>query len=193
MVQKVMLMIYLGFLVAFCNCTHTFKAKPNTNNSDLKCSNVVSARKGDTNKPFRFHQANQNTTPEKVLCPAQLPIYCYTIYTFLCVEYDTAVFDGLNKTDDTQIVTFSANDVGIYSYYHEKELTCRLAQQTTDLTMEDFEIQRTILHQLSTKVRFELEAIKDDVIAICVVSIANSNQVEYFKYNDKSVRILSNI
>jgi len=76
------------------------------------------------------------------------------------------------------------NDVGIYSYYHEKELTCRLAQQTTDLTIEDFEIQRTILHQLSTKVRFELEAIKDDVIAICVVSIANSNQVEYFKYND---------
>jgi hypothetical protein len=93
------------------------------------------------------------------------------------------VFNGLNKDDDRQTVTFSQKDGSTILFEDREQLLCRLAPNKTNLTIEDFKAFDGIgiLGQLVEKWMTEkLEFINGDPFAVCQVS--NSDQVRYFSY-----------
>jgi hypothetical protein len=172
MTQKLILVVYFGLLIAFSNGTNTFYAKFDKTTPKPKPTNFVIPRM-NTGHPFNFPKLFSRDPPETALCPAKLPIVCSYNNAFICVEHDKTVFNSLNNVDATQTINLSNSNY---------QFTCGLARQKTDLTLEEFE-KNGILHQFIMETMIvKLEDIEGDPIAICRVS--NSNQVQYFQYND---------
>lgn len=182
MTQKLILMVYFGLLIAFSNGTNIFNTK--FDKDTQKPTNLIIPRK-NTGDPFKFPK-HRPDPPGTALCPAKLPIFCsnYNSKTFLCVEHDKAVFNGLNTDDDRQTVTFSQKDGYTSLFIDDEELLCRSAPNKTNLTIEDFKAVNNIgiLGQLERNMIEKLKDIEGDPIAVCEVS--NSEQVRYFRYDE---------